>query len=147
MRLPKMRGFSLIELLVAISIIAILTAVGVVSYTSINKRSRDVKRKSDLEQLRSALELFRADNGYYPGGCGGGWSDASCLSSDLATSSYMSGIPTDPKGMAYRFQATNLSGANYYGYCLATTVETDIPAAGSLPCSPESGYNYTVKNP
>ncbi len=142
------KGFSLMELLVAISIIAILTAVGVVSYGSINKRSRDVRRKSDLEQIRSALELYRADNGFYPAACGASWSDISCLKTALVDASYLSNLPTDPKGASYRFKASNPSAGQYYGYCLETTVETDVPTSGSLPCAAEnSSYNFTVKNP
>ena len=61
----KRNGFSLIELMVSTTVIAILTVIGVVSYSSVNKRSRDVKRKSDIEQIRSALEMYRSDYGYY----------------------------------------------------------------------------------
>ena len=58
--LPGMKkGFTLIELLIAVSIIAILISIGVVSYGSVNKRSRDAKRKGDIEQLRSGLEMYR----------------------------------------------------------------------------------------
>ena len=71
------RGFTLIEVLVAVTIIAILTSIGVVSYSSVNKRSRDAKRKGDVEQLRSALEMYRADNSYYPNTGSGSWTDAS----------------------------------------------------------------------
>lgn len=67
-RLRSLWGFTLIELLISVSIIAILISIAVVQYSSVNKRSRDGKRKADLEQIRTALEMYRADKGEYP--CG-----------------------------------------------------------------------------
>jgi len=64
-KLKKVFGFTLIEVLVTATIIAVLTAAAAVSYSSVNKRSRDARRKSDIEQLRAALEQSRSDNGYY----------------------------------------------------------------------------------
>lgn len=140
-------GFTLIEVLVAATIIAILTAVGMVSYTNINKRSRDTKRRSDMEQIRSALEMYRADNGSYPNTGGGSWSDTSNLSGTLV-SSYMSAIPSDPKSatQTYRYQATNLVSGNYYGYCLSSLLESENP---SDTCTPDTvnTHNYGLKSP
>ena len=53
------RGFTLIELLVVIAIIGILITVGAVSYQRAVRLSRDSKRKTDLEQIRQALETYR----------------------------------------------------------------------------------------
>lgn len=60
------KGFTLIELLVTISIIAILTGFSLVAFNGTKATSRDAKRKADLESIRSALELYRADYGGYP---------------------------------------------------------------------------------
>jgi general secretion pathway protein G len=60
------RGFTLIELLVVIAIIGILITVGSVSYQRAVRLSRDSKRKTDLEQIRQALETYRSENGIYP---------------------------------------------------------------------------------
>jgi len=59
-------GFSFVELLVVISIIVVLAAVGTVSYTSISKNSRDARRRADIESIRSALEICRTERGIYP---------------------------------------------------------------------------------
>lgn len=73
------RGFTLIELMVVVSVIAVLSTVGLVTYTNAQKNSRDAKRKADLGQIQSALELYYNINGRYPktpddgGGFGNSW--------------------------------------------------------------------------
>ena len=64
-------GFTLVELLVVISIIGILASIGLVAFNSAQARSRDVQRKSDLKQISSALELYYSDYGQYPGSSNG----------------------------------------------------------------------------
>ena len=60
-------GFTLVELLVVISIISTLVTMAVVSFRSSQFRARDVQRKSDLRQYQNALELYANDNGgLYP---------------------------------------------------------------------------------
>lgn len=144
----KKNGFTLIELLVVATIISVLTALSIVSYTNINKRSRDTKRKSDIEQVRSALEMFRADNGFYPPVGAGSWTDGGNLSASLV-SSYIAGIPSDPKSSSqvYRFEATNLVSGNYYGYCLSALLEAETPTNNT--CTPDTvnSHNYGVKSP
>lgn len=145
--MQKRQGFTLLEVLVSATIIAVLTAIGVVSYGSVNKRSRDAKRKSDVEQVRQALEMYRADNSYYPSTGTGGWTNVSNLSSSLVSGGYMPGLPTDPKStQVYRYMATSQIGANYYGYCVSALVESENPADT---CTPNTGnnHNYGVKNP
>lgn len=144
------KGFTLIEILVAVTIIAVLVSIGVVSYASVNKRSRDAKRKGDVEQLRSALEMYRADIGSYPNTGSGSWTDASGLSATLVTP-YLPAIPSDPKStQTYRYKATNVSGGNYYGYCLTAYFESQEEADTCTPDSasqPVGTYMYGVKNP
>jgi len=59
-------GFTFVELLVVITIIAMIFSAGVVTYTSINSKSRDARRKSDLEAMRQALEMCRSMVSSYP---------------------------------------------------------------------------------
>lgn len=153
------QGFTLLELLVSATLIAVLTIIGIVSYSSVNKRSRDVKRKSDLEQIRSALEMFRSDFGYYPNENAGAWNTVSPLSSDLVTN-YLPSIPDDPQSPQshYYYVPTNLDAttSNYYGYCICGYLET-LPAgtksstcvaSQNLPGNDIDGNcNYGLKNP
>ncbi len=59
-------GFTLVELLIVVAIIAVLVSVGAVSYTTAQRNARDSQRKSDLKKIQLALEQFHADNGAYP---------------------------------------------------------------------------------
>lgn len=62
----KSLGFTLLELLVVLVILGTLMAIGLRSFVTSQMKSRDVRRKSDIEQFTRALELYRNDNGYYP---------------------------------------------------------------------------------
>jgi len=64
-------GFTLIEIMVVITIISILTSVLYVSFNAARENSRDQVRKTDMKQLQLAIELYKAQNGSYPAsGCG-----------------------------------------------------------------------------
>jgi general secretion pathway protein G len=84
------QGFTMIELLVVATIIVVLTTIGLVSYTQALQNGRNAKRKTDLEVLRQALVLYKADNGYYPN------TDTAGLQTTLGTT-YVSSFPVDPK--------------------------------------------------
>lgn len=60
------KGFTLVELLVSISIVAILIAISIFGIQGAKESARNAKRKADLEAVRSALEIYKADKGEYP---------------------------------------------------------------------------------
>ncbi len=102
------RGFTLIELLVVIVIIGVLMGILLVSYQGTRVTARNGKRKADLEQIRSGLELYHADCGEYPTGSllfGTGKLESNCLG---PTVTYMTLVPQDPlfgAGYTYRYAA------------------------------------------
>ena len=59
-------GFTLVELLVVISIIGILSSFAMVSLNTARIKARDALRKGDMAQLRTALVLYYDDNLAYP---------------------------------------------------------------------------------
>ncbi len=60
------KGFSLIELLVVISIIGVLAGVLLMNLVGVRERAADMKKKNDLIQLKKALRLYYNDNQAYP---------------------------------------------------------------------------------
>ncbi len=64
------KGFTLIELLVVIAIIAILSVIGFTVFTNVQKSARDAKRRSDIDAISKALEIYKSQNGVYPPGAG-----------------------------------------------------------------------------
>lgn len=52
--------------MIVITLMSVLTVTGIAAYTGSLKAGRDARRKADIEQLRSALELYRSDNSSYP---------------------------------------------------------------------------------
>jgi prepilin-type N-terminal cleavage/methylation domain-containing protein len=70
----KRPGFTILELVVVMSIILLLTIITTISYSQIQKQSRDETRAADINQLSEALEKFYLTKGAYPAGC----PDTSC---------------------------------------------------------------------
>lgn len=113
------KGFTLIELMVTISIIAILAAVGIVVYSTVQKTGRISKRVQDLKAIQTAVELFKASTGFYPSvpGATGGTTGFICVESlagvNSLTPKYMAVIPKDPiqSGTSNCYQYTSDDGA------------------------------------
>lgn len=62
----KEKGFTLVELMVAISIVAVLATIGFSLFQSTQATARDAKRRADIDAMASALEThFDATTGIY----------------------------------------------------------------------------------
>ena len=113
---PHRTGFTIIEAIVAISIIAILSAVTVYVFISVQKQSRDARRSSDVSDIKGALDKYHARNGEYPAACFADGTTCSVTSLASALAPYLKSIPNDPT-----YPKTNYSyvrgpvGANSYG--------------------------------
>lgn len=116
----KVKGFTLLELLVVIGIIGILVSIGSVAFTAAQARSRDTKRRGDLDALSKALEQYNAENnGQYP-------ASASCSGLE----DYLAGtVPVDPKyGFEYTSVDNTMSGGtgdycSVSAYCICVELE------------------------
>ncbi len=97
------KGFTYLELMISISIIAILASAALYMYTNAQSDSRDSRRKSDLAQIQLALEAYKADYNTYP---------ESSLTG-LTYYNYIEKIPTDPGSFSYSYVGMNTeSGLN-----------------------------------
>lgn len=62
----QFEGFTLVELMIVITVIAILATIAVASYTRIQAGARDARRKGDLRALATALQLYFTEMASYP---------------------------------------------------------------------------------
>ncbi len=59
----KTKGFTLVELLIVIVVIAILAAISIVAYNGVTLKARDDKRVSDARNVLSAISSYHAETG------------------------------------------------------------------------------------
>jgi len=66
----KHRGFTLIEMLIVIVVIAILALIVIPRLLGAGRKAKEAALRGDLHQLRNAIQQFEADCGDYPGDSG-----------------------------------------------------------------------------
>jgi type II secretion system protein G len=130
------RGFTLIELMVVVAIIAILATIVYANVGGASPKARDAERQADLRNLQTAIEQYKNKNGRYPSmGCAPG-SDQISSESDCATyvaalsPEFITVLPKDTKrdtneGYAY---VTNTDGTSYKVMAL-NSVESETVTA------------------
>lgn len=144
-------AFTLIELLVVVSIIGILIGLSIFGLQGARQSSRDAKRKADLEQIRSGLEIYKSDCNSYPltGKVTSGSSLVGLAGgiAGCAGNTYISQIPSDPLATTNKYAYTSSDGVTYT-LCAAleqipSPTMAPAPACGS--CT--AACNYRVINP
>jgi general secretion pathway protein G len=83
--MKRLRGFTLIELMVVLTIIALLLAVVAPDYVGRSKRAEEAALLENLSVMRDALDKHYADAGAYPR-----------TLEELVAKRYLRGIPSDP---------------------------------------------------
>ena len=81
----KERGFSLLELIVVMTIIGLLVGIAVPAYKDATQRAREASLKEDLMRMRTAIDEYHTDKGEYPPAL-----------DDLVTNGYLRSLPADP---------------------------------------------------
>jgi general secretion pathway protein G len=120
------QGFTIVELLIVIVVVAVLATVSVGAFSGTQQRARDAQRVQDMQTLVKALELYKIQTGAYPPvhptNQISGWEVSSMnpgqFLSALKTSGVLSSVPVDPvnngttvHGMLYRY-ALYSAGSN-----------------------------------
>lgn len=111
------RGFTLVELLVVISIISLLSSVVLTSVNSARAKARDARRRADVNQVKLALELYYDANNKYPSQGGANVGDYwSTVLTPYLVPTYLPQMPQDPRGEGYHiYQYVHSPDANGYG--------------------------------
>jgi len=131
-------GFSLLELLVVISIIGILVSISAAAFNVAQRTSRDSRRRADIKAMQDAFEQYMAENTSY----------AAC--STMATYDsgsgplLPSGLPVDPRNSG-SFVYNTATGCDDTGYCVCAYLEgssgnADAPTGAS--CNYTAGGDY-----
>ena len=166
------KGFTLLEMLVVISIIGVLAALVVPNFNVARERARDTQRKNDLKQMQKALELYRQDsvNSSFPdattmnntilaaiGNCWFPLTDGVVIATVCSNKlPYMNKVPGDPLSQASApipYIYTSTSGTSYtLCACLENKTDTEgvnvgtCGGSGSITCT-SSGIHYELNSP
>ena len=84
-RLTSSRGFTMIELLIVLTVVVVLASMSMVGYRNSVRRSQEAVLKENLFRMRDAMDQFYADKNKWP-------SDLS----ELVSEGYIREVPEDP---------------------------------------------------
>lgn len=136
-------GFTIVELLIVIVVIAILAAISIVAYSGIQERARNAQRQEDIRTIAKALEMYYIREGHYPSGnCGAACPADKKINNSWATTSdgtwsileaalvpeYISALPVDPKAST----STPAAISGGYNYDYVTTNAWCSAAVGQM---------------
>lgn len=161
------RGFTIVELLVVVVIIGVLAAITVVAYGGVQAEARDSTRKSDLNQLRTAISQYYAKEGdYAQSGCGNG-TGTGYLNSDydgagpylsvnacLVSKGYLKKAMIDPSGSSscsglncYTYMKASCASGTYLYAHISSKSQTSSDTDGTCQATWDTSYgvNYVVK--
>jgi general secretion pathway protein G len=79
------RGFTLLELMIVLSLIVLLASIGLMQYKSTVQRGREAVLAENLYRMRDAIDQFHVDKGKYPADL-----------SELVSAGYLRSVPVDP---------------------------------------------------
>lgn len=140
---PVRSGFTMIELLISVAIIATLAVVFLLFARTQLNRAHDADRKADLDRIKIAFEDYYNDNGCYPPAT----ILDNCNGPELRP--YLDRVPCDPNGDPYLYLP--VEGAECSGYRLFTALYdqedptiTKLGCDGPEACGVGTGYNYGV---
>lgn len=107
------KGFTLVELLVVVAIIAILAAVLLPKLLGYTNNARESRAQGDLASMRSIVEAYAADEGQ------GSYPDGNNINNVLNDKGIRWGEITDPWGQPYVYY-TKTEGSNITGYAIVS---------------------------
>lgn len=105
----KESGFTLVEVMVVVVIIATLAAIIVPKILDRPEQARIVAAKQDISAIENALSLYKLDNGFYPTTAQGLKAlitkpTTPPIPQNWSTSGYLKRLPVDPWGNPYHYK-------------------------------------------
>ena len=113
----KIRGFTLIEIMITVAIVAILAAVGYPSYTSYVQRGKLSEAISGLSDMRVKMEQYFQDNRSYVGACVAG----TTAPLPAATANFSFSCTPAPAATTYTVVATGIGSMSAFRYSVNQT--------------------------
>ncbi len=113
----KIRGFTLIEIMITVAIVAILAAVGYPNYTSYVQRGKLAEAISGLSDMRVKMEQYFQDNRTYVGACVAG----TTAPLPAATANFSFSCTPAPAATTYTVVATGIGGMSAFRYSVNQT--------------------------
>lgn len=138
-------GFTLVEVLIVVSIVAFLAGISLYLLSSQVFKGTDAKRKSDINRIQIAIEEYEKDKDCYP------TPEIVTCSPDTGLRPYLDKIPCDPKTKSsYYFENDGNICPRWYRIYTKLENKQDpyITKIGCTNgCGPNSLYNYYVSSP
>lgn len=131
----KQPGFSLIEIMVALAIVAILASIAIPSYTSYVMKSRRSDALEALLSVQHAQERWRADNLSYSANLADIGVCSSCTTSFTSTGGHYSVAISDASSTGFTATATALGGQANDPGCATMTLTVANNASTGTPTS------------
>jgi prepilin-type N-terminal cleavage/methylation domain-containing protein len=139
----KQSAFTLIELMISMSIIAILSVFLSISFSSAQKNGRDQRRIADLKAIQSAAEQYYLLRGSYP--ISGYWDidDSWSVNGQVVLNRFPEDPQYDSIGTTYAITRVNASGN---AYCVCADVENNKNGNGEADCNFSNNDYFCVMN-
>jgi len=122
------KGYTLIEILIVVAIIAILSVAGVFMIGGKIKSARDEKRKSDIHDIQMGLEQYYLNEEEYPATGSLNWGGSMKDTSGNVLVSHIGEDPINEGAYQYSYQAT--ASADNYDIC----AQLELESLGDLWC-------------
>lgn len=150
-QMKSSRGFTIVELLIVVVVIAILAAITIVSYNGMTQRSRYSIMQSDIASMNKAILMYQSEKGNYPYSNAAGGNITGTKLNIPGLSEYLSNAPTMPNDGLNGYYAY-IYGANGAEYKLVRLVPggvalPQVEQSNSGPDSTRSGRGWGVWSP
>jgi len=142
----KKQGFTLIEILVVLAIIALLISVIVVSTGPQREKAKDAKRQTDIREIMNVMGMCYSDDGQYPDITVDASSIVTNTSIASSVKTYLSPFPKDSDGANYYGKANAVTPpATRQQYCIYAVLGAISPT--TYFCASEKGVKSSTTAP